>query len=77
MGRVCVLYVGNGKSENVCVCVCVCVCVYTCGCVAVTATLQGYLKAVKDGDEVVPVKIRERPEEMFGNIEDIFNLHSK
>ena len=51
---------------------CVCVSV-NCMC----STLQGYLKAVKDGDEVVPVKIRERPEEMFGNIEDIFNLHSK
>ena len=40
-------------------------------------TLQGYLKAVKNGDDAVPVKIRERPEDMFGNIEDIFNLHSK
>ena len=46
-------------------------------CVSVSTPPQGYLKAVRSGDDVVPVKIRERPEDMFGNIEDIFDLHSK
>ena len=56
-----------------CISVCACLCVPVC----LSTTLQGYLKAVKRGDDVVPVKIRERPEEVFGNVEDIFSLHSK
>ena len=56
---------------------CLCIVSTIVFCVSVSTSPQGYLKAARSGDDVVPVKIRERPEDMFGNIEDIFDLHSK
>ena len=59
-----------------CVCVCVCVCEHMYMCItSLHGFIQGFMKQMKRGD--LPDALKGREKLIFGNIQAVYDFHSK